>query len=116
MKIVIDMKLDNLNDLIGHNRQNKYIGARAKKKEMEAIRWFLLKVPKIEKYPIKLDCTWHVKNIGSDLDNKILKNLLDEMQIMGILENDNIAHINEINHRAIKDKKDYLEIDIKENY
>lgn len=116
MKIIIDYKLDNLNDLIGQNRGSKYKGANKKKKEMEAIKWFLLKVPKIEKYPIKLNCVWHVKNIGSDLDNKILKNVLDQMQKMGILENDNIAHINEINHKAVKDKKDYLEIEIKENH
>lgn len=34
------------------------------------------------------------------------------MQIMGILENDNIKHISEINHKAIKDSKDYLILEI----
>lgn len=36
------------------------------------------------------------------------------MQEMGILENDNIKHITEINHKAIKDTKDYLVMEIKE--
>ena len=33
---------------------------------------------------------------------------------MGILENDNIKHIPIINHKAIKDEDDYLEIEILE--
>ena len=112
MKLVIDYKLDNWNEIIAHNRTNKYIGAKAKKKEMEIIKYFLIGKPKITEYPIKLECTWHVKNINSDLDNKSLKSVLDAMQEMGILENDNIKHISEINHKAIKDNKDYLEMEI----
>lgn len=115
MKIKIDYKLDNWNDIINQNRINKYIGAKKKKKEMDIIRYFLLNVPKIEKYPIKLNCTWHVKNIGSDLDNKSLKAVLDQMQLSGILENDNIKHINEINYKAVKDNEEYLEIEVIEN-
>lgn len=114
MKILIDCKLENLNELISNNRTNKYIGATHKRKEMELIKYFLRDTPKIEKYPIKLNCIWHVKNINSDLDNKILKNVLDAMQEMKILENDNISHIQEINNKAIKGKKDYLEIEIEE--
>ena len=114
MKIIIDCKLENLNEMISSNRTNKYIGATHKRKEMNLIKWFLRGVPKIDKYPIKLNCTWHVKNINSDLDNKILKNVLDAMQEVGILENDNISHIREINNIAIKGKKDYLEMEIEE--
>ena len=36
------------------------------------------------------------------------------MQELNILENDNIKHIPEINHKAVKDKRDYLEIEIEE--
>lgn len=114
MKIVIDYKLDNWNDTIAHNRANKYIGASKKKKEMQIIKVFLNHKEKIKKYPIRLICTWHVKNIGSDLDNKSLKAVLDAMQEVGILENDNIKHIPEINHKAVKDTKDYLEIEVEE--
>lgn len=114
IKITIDYKLDNWNDTIAHNRANKYIGARYKKQEMNIIRMFLLNTPKITKYPIKLNCIWHTTNLGSDLDNKSLKAVLDTMQKYGIIENDNCKHIPIINHRAIKDKKDYLEIEIEE--
>lgn len=115
MKIIIDYKLANWNETINVNRRNKYAAASMKKKEMGIIKNFLIGVKKIENYPITLNCTWHVKNIGSDLDNKSLKAVLDAMQEVGILENDNIRHINEINHKAIKDTKDYLEIEVKEN-
>jgi len=114
MKIKIDYKLSNWNDIINANRRNKYIGAKEKKIEMGYISYFLTKVPKITKYPIKIKCIWHVKNMGSDLDNKSLKAVLDAMQLKGILENDNIAHINEITYKAVKDTKDYLEMIIYE--
>jgi len=116
MKIKIDYKLDNWNDTIGYNRTNKYAGASRKKKESSIVRMFLLNVKPIKNYPIELNCTWHVSNLNSDLDNKSLKVVLDTMQSMGILENDNIKHIPVINHKAVKDEEDYLEIEIKENY
>ena len=114
IKIKIDYKLDTWNQTIAYNRSNKYIGARQKKEEMNIIRMFLLNTPKITKYPIKLNCIWHTSNLGSDLDNKSLKAVLDTMQKYGIIENDNIKHIPIINHKAIKDTKDYLEIEIEE--
>lgn len=112
MKIKIDYKLHNWNEIISANRNNKYVGAKQKKKEMKDLRLFFLNVPKITKYPIKIKCTWHVKNMASDLDNKSLKSVLDTMQDTGILENDNCKHINEIIYKVEKDKKDYLELEI----
>lgn len=112
MKIIINYKLDNWNDIININRRNRFMGAKSKKTEMGFIRYFLIGKEKITNYPIKINCLWHVKNIGSDLDNKSIKSVLDEMQELGILENDNISHINEINYKAVKDTKDYLEMEI----
>ena len=114
MRIVIDYKLNNWNDTIRFNRINKFVGAREKKAEMNILKIFLLNKPKVTKYPIRLNCTWHTTNLGSDLDNKSLKAVLDAMQEYGIIENDNIKHIPEINHKAVKDLKDYLVIDIEE--
>lgn len=113
-KIIIDYKLDSWNQVIAHNRADKYVGAREKKKEMNIIKLFLLNTPKIEKYPVKLNCIWHTSNLGSDLDNKCIKAVLDQMQNMGILENDNCKHITEINYKVQKDIKDYLVIDVEE--
>jgi len=114
MKTIIDLKLDNWNDTIRICRTNKYRANSHKKKEMQDIGYFIKGMKKIEKYPIKINCTWHIKNTNSDLDNKSLKSVLDCMQELGILENDNIKHIQEINYKAIKDKKDYLELEIGE--
>ena len=112
MKILIDMKLNNWNDTIKQCRYNKYGANNIKKKEMQEISYFLKDIPQIKEYPIRLICTWHVKNINSDLDNKSIKAVLDIMQEMKILENDNIKHINGIEYKVIKDKKDFLEIEI----
>lgn len=114
MKIVISYKLDNWNEIINLNRRNKYMAAKRKKIEMSFIRYFFTGKPRITNYPVKILCIWHVKNIASDLDNKSLKAVLDAMQEQGILENDNIAHINEITYRAVKDTRDYLEMIIDE--
>lgn len=114
MKIIIDYKLKNWNDTINSCRNNKFGANLQKKKEMDTIKYFLIGIKKIEKYPIELYCRWHVTNINSDLDNKSLKSVLDEMQLSDILENDNIKHINKITYEAVKDIKDYLEIEIRE--
>lgn len=113
-RVIIDYKLENWNEIINNCRWNKYKANTKKKKEMAIIRYFLDGLKPIRKYPIRLDCTWHVVNMGSDLDNKSIKSVLDEMQKSGILENDNCKHIQEINHVVVKDKKDYLEILIEE--
>lgn len=115
MKITINYKLDNWNDIIDQNRRNKYAGASIKKKEMGVIRLFLLNTPKIEKYPIKIRCIWHITNANSDLDNKSIKSVLDAMQKYGILENDNLKHISKISHEYMLDKIDYLEMEIEED-
>ena len=112
MKIIINYKLDNWNDTIAHCRGNKYGANKQKQREMAIIKLFLNNVLPIKKYPIKIECIWHVTNCGSDLDNKSLKAVLDQMQKMGILENDNIKHIPIITHVAIKDKREYLELNI----
>lgn len=112
MKYKIPLKLDNWNDIISQCRANKYSANSHKKAEMQGISMFIRKIPKIEKYPVRIEFTWHIKNIRSDLDNKCVKSILDAMQNIGILENDNIKHIREIVHRAIDDNEDYVEMEI----
>ena len=110
--IKIDLKLDNWNDIIKYCRTNKYLANSRKKKEMQQISWFIRQMPKINKYPVKINFIWHIANSNSDLDGKSCKSILDAMQILGILENDNIKHIEAINHKAVKADKDYLEMEI----
>lgn len=115
MRIVIDYKLNNWNQIIDLNRKNRYLANNEKQVEMGYIKYFLTNTKKIEKYPIQLICRWHVKNANSDLDNKSLKSVLDALQLYNILENDNCKHINKITYEYIEDKKDYLELEIIEN-
>lgn len=112
MKYNIMLRLDNWNDIINQNRVNKYCANSNKQKEMKDISWFIRKIPKIEKYPIELIFRWHIKNSRADLDNKSVKSILDEMQNLGILENDNMKHISKITHIAVPDKTEYVEMEI----
>ena len=115
MKAIIQMKLSNWNNIINFCRGNKFKANAYKKKEMKDISMFLMKLPKIEKYPVKITFKWHISNTGSDLDNKSCKSILDCLQNIGKLENDNINHINEIKYIAIKDNDDYVEMEIEYN-
>lgn len=112
MKCKIDLKLNNWNDIIKHSRANKYYANTIKKQEMKDISYFIARIPPIKKYPIKIIFTWHIKNTASDLDNKSVKSILDCMQNLGIIENDNINHINEIIYKTVKDKTDFVEMEI----
>ena len=114
MKINIMLKLSNWNDIISQCRSNKYYANSHKKQEMKDISWFIRQIPPIKKYPVEMTFIWHVKDGRSDLDNKSVKSILDCMQNLGILENDNIKHINKITHIAVIDKLEYVEIEIKE--
>ena len=114
MKIVIPMKLSNWNDIINQCRRNKYGANSHKKAEMKAISYYLYKLPRIEKYPVKMSFTWHIRG-NADLDNCSEKAILDCMQNIGKLENDNVKHINEIQHIGIIDGKEYVEIEIEYN-
>lgn len=112
MKVVIPIKLNNWNKIINSCRGNKYGANTLKKAEMKAITPYLNKIPKIEKYPVKIVFKWHISSVISDLDNRSCKSILDCLQNIGKLENDNIKCINEIQYIAIKDRKDYVEMEI----
>lgn len=112
MKIIIPLRLDNWNDIINQCRTNRYGANTYKKREMKVISMFVNKIPRITKYPVKMVFKWHIKNSRSDLDNKSVKSILDCLQNLKILENDNINHIDMITYIAIKDKEEYLEMEI----
>lgn len=111
MKVIIPMKIYNWNDIIKQCRGNKYGANTHKKAEMRAISYYLDKIPKIDKYPVKMVFKWHLRG-NADLDNCSEKNVLDCLQHIGKLENDNVKHINEIHHIGIIDNKDYVELEI----
>lgn len=117
MKIRFDYKFKNWNTIINDSRSNYYKANNSKKEEMEYVKWELIrqKIKPIEEYPIKINCVWGCKMRNSDLDNKCIKNILDQLQKSNILKNDNMIYINEINHKYIKSNEEYLEINIEKN-
>ena len=115
MKIELDYKFINLNEMINLSRGNKYYANTHKKQEMQFVKWSTIKVPKITEYPIKIEVIWHVKNKCFDLDNRILKNILDGLVNAKILKNDNYNCVNEINYKAIVDGTEKVELILTKN-
>ena len=76
-KIILDYKFLNLNETINISRRNVYMANNSKKKrEMEVVRMSTIGIKKIENYPVEIVFLWHIKNINSDLDNRLEKNIL----------------------------------------
>lgn len=115
MKIELDYKFMNLNEMINLSRGNKYFANTHKKQEMEYVKWATIKIPKVTEYPVKIDVTWHTKSKNFDLDNKIIKNILDALVNAKILKNDNYNCVNEITYKAVVDKTEKVELIITKN-
>lgn len=115
IKIVLDYNFENLNEMIRLSRGNRYGANNQKKQEMMYVRLATMKVPKITEYPIKVNVIWHVKTKNFDLDNKIIKNILDGLVNAKILKNDNYNCINEINYKAKVDGEEKVELVLQKN-
>lgn len=72
------------------------------------------RIPKITKFPIELTFYWHMKSKTADLDGRLPKNIIDGLVRSKRIPDDNVKYIQCINHKYIEDKKDYVEIEIKE--
>ena len=115
VRIVLDYDFENLNEMIRLSRGSKYGANNQKKQEMMYVKFATLKVPKITEYPIKIEAIWHVKNKNFDLDNRVLKNVLDGLVNARILKNDNYNCINEITYKAVIDNETKLELILTKN-
>ena len=93
--IVIKGSFVSLNEYINAERSNKFKAAKIKKEETERVYWHFFNKPKIENYPIKLECTWFVRGKRKDPDNISFakKFILDGMVKAGFIENDNLSKI-----------------------
>lgn len=93
------LKRFNLNQAINSARANKFAAAK-KKKDLETDLMYLLRPLRDmrlnDKY--KVCAHWLVPGLSADLDNLMLKSVFDAMQTMGVLKNDDMHHIVEINH------------------
>lgn len=100
LEIEMPLKEFNLNQHTQKARSGWQVSASHKKKTQEVIKYQLLD-QKVR--PIKTPCSvvaiWHTKARNFDLDNMLLKAVLDQLQAMDLLENDNVNHIKEITHK-----------------
>lgn len=114
MKVIIDYKYESLNNYINNCRTNYHIANKVKQSETMMSAMMFSKIPKITKYPIELVFKWHIKNKSSDLDGKFPKNIIDGLVRAKRIPDDNVRYIQKITHEYIEDKKDYVEVEIKE--
>lgn len=56
---------------------------------------------------VRIECALYYKSVVSDLDNYsiLLKFVLDPLQEIGVLENDNVKYVKEINWKVIEQDK-----------
>ena len=115
IKVTFEYNFENLNEMIRLSRSNRYGANNQKKQEMMYVRLASMKVPKVTEYPVKIYVIWHVKTRNFDLDNKIIKNILDGLVHAKILKNDNYNCINEINYKAVIDNSEKVELILTKN-
>jgi len=81
-----------MNDIVGSNRTNKFIGAKLKKEWTDKIAWEV-KAQKVKafKNPVYIEFRWFEPNKRRDPDNFIgggRKLILDGLVMAGVLKND----------------------------
>lgn len=114
MKIIIDYKFESLNGYINKCRTNYFVANKIKQQETNLSALAFCRIPKITKYPIRLIFKWHMKSKIADLDGRLAKNIIDGLVRAKKIPNDNVKYIQEIVHKYIPDKKDYVEIEMEE--
>ena len=101
------------NEQIAMNRANKFM-ANKYKKDVENELFYIFKEQKLKKLIgfIELKCTFYISNFNRDCDNLIgsLKYVFDSMQKSGIIENDNLNHIQlkELEYKKVKKNEEKI--------
>ena len=116
MKIIVDYIPPNWNKYISMERANFYGANKLKQKEKEIIKYHTIGYKYKGNYPVELILRPHFKDYRQDLDNFRYKGLIDGLVSNGVIENDNLKHIQKITIEPVFDKKEIVEIEIKENY
>lgn len=124
MKFVIPGRLPCMNDLITTNRRNRYAGAKLKKDTQKQIEDVLL--PQIQlrstaRYgfsgKVAVIVRFYEPDKRRDEDNVLsgMKFIFDAMQGIGLIENDNQAHLHIAHAEVFVDKKNpRIEIELEQ--
>lgn len=114
LKIVLDYVPPNWNDYINLERRSFYGANSLKQKEKNIVKLSIRGVKWGGAYPVRVTFKPHFKDYRQDLDNFRAKGLLDGLVSGGVLENDNLKHIQEVRIIPIFDKEEKTEIEIDE--
>ena len=114
MKIFIDYMPPNWNQYINAERANKHKANNIKQKEKRIVQLLTARKRYTGKYPIEIIVRPYFNALRQDLDNFRYKGLLDGLVSAGVIENDNLRHIQKITLEPIFDDKIGVEIEIKE--
>lgn len=114
MKIFIDYVPPNWNEYINLERGNYHAANNLKQKEKELVKYFTIGKQYKGNYPVEIVLKPHFKDRRQDLDNFRYKGILDGLVACKALKNDNLKHVQKITLEPIFDKKEGVEIEIKE--
>jgi Holliday junction resolvase RusA-like endonuclease len=112
----INEQLPSLNDYIQKCRYNRFAAAKFKEETDNLCGMYALKariaLKEVFKEPAILFTTYCEKHKKRDLDNiySADKYILDSLQQIGVLENDNPAHIKGIYHGLLYGKEAYVRV------
>lgn len=114
MKVTLNYKFDSVNNYVNKCRTNYYLANEVKQKETMFSALAFSRIKKIEAFPIELIFYWHIKTKTSDLDGRLPKNIIDGLVRSKRIPDDNVKYIQKITHIYVEDKKDFVEVEIKE--
>lgn len=112
LKIVLNYIPPNWNDYIDLERRSLYGANSLKQKEKNIVKLSTIGKKYEGRYPIRITFKPHFKDRRQDLDNFRIKGLLDGLVVSGVLENDNLKHIQEIRIIPIFDNEEKTEIEM----
>lgn len=114
LKISLNYVPPNWNKYIDLERRSLYGANSLKQKEKKIMKLSTIGIKYEGKYPVKITFKPHFKDRRQDLDNFRAKGLLDGLVANGVIENDNLKHIQEVRIIPIFDKEEKTEIEIEE--
>lgn len=98
-----NLRLPSWNEVISKDRTNRFLGAKMKKETQESIYWLLMsqKAPKLISVG-KLVFTFTSPNTKRDLDGFCIKPVLDAFVQYGLIEDDSVKYIDNIEFKWVK--------------
>lgn len=113
MHVFIPCEIMNWNTYIQLERSNKYAANKVKQHEKQLVTDVCKGMRYTGAYPAQLEIRPHFKNYRKDLDNTRYKGILDGLVSAGVIENDNLRHIQRIIIEPVFDDREGMDITIR---